>query len=219
MARHDAHLPVVATRSVAEDSRQSAHRPRARVPDVVGRVDVTEEHEPGWDLGDSLPKSAAAHQLHLVVVIVCRVEDPVGWTMGDEDVEALRDGVPDPVDGAAVPHVGPVTVARGEWGAPDSESTDAHFLVDEEVDPTVLDEVTGDEALLEGGVVVARDEDLVGDREGGEPVDEGAELRLVAVWVLPVRGVPGVDDGVDAIWDDKLIVVHVSVRDVPDLHS
>lgn len=114
MARHRAHPPIIAAGPVTEDRRQAAHRPRARVADVVGGVDVPEQHEPGRHLRHPLPEGAATHELDLVLVIVGRVEDAVGRTVGDEDVKPLRNLVPEPVDRAAVAHVGPVTVARRE---------------------------------------------------------------------------------------------------------
>ena len=115
MACDDTHLPVITARTVAEDSGNASHCSRSRVPDIVGRVDVTEEHETGRDLGDPLAESRASYELHLVVVVVGGIENTIRRTVGDQDVEALRDVVPDPVDGAAILHVGPVTVARGEW--------------------------------------------------------------------------------------------------------
>ena len=114
MARHRCHPAVVAAGAVAEDRRQAAHRPSSSVPDVVRRVHVTEEHEPWRHLGDAFAQGRTAHELDLVVVVVGRVEDTVRGTVGDQDVKPLRDGVPEPVDGAAVAHVGPVTVARRE---------------------------------------------------------------------------------------------------------
>jgi len=59
--------------------------------------------------------------------------------------------------------------------------------------------------------VVSWDEDLVGNRQGGKPVDERAEFRLVAVGVLPVRGVTGVDHHVDTGRYREQVVVHVCV--------
>lgn len=66
--------------------------------------------------------------------------------------------------------------------------------------------------------MISWDEDLRRDRERGEPVDESPELRLIAVWVLPVGRVSAVDDHIDPVRNDQLTVVHVSVRDVPGLH-
>ena len=86
MTGHDAHLAVIAAGSVAKDRREATHCPRSRVPDVIRRVDVTEQHEAGLRLQDALPQSAASHQLHLVALTVGRVEDTVGRAVSDEDV-------------------------------------------------------------------------------------------------------------------------------------
>ncbi len=207
MARHRAHPPIVAAGPIAEDCQKTVDGSGAGIPDVLGGVNMPEEHEPWVGLGNTLPEGRAAHQLHLVVVVVGCIEDSVGWTMGDEDVETLRDVVPDPVDRPTILHIGPVTVAWCEWASPDSKTLDGHLLVDEETDSKTLDGRTGDETLLKGRVVIARDEDLVGNRECGEPVDECPELRLIAVRVLPVGSIPAVDDGVDALGNDELVVL------------
>ncbi len=68
--------------------------------------------------------------------------------MSDQDVEPLRDVVPDPIDGASILHVRPVAEPRGEWASPDPEPLDRLLLVDQEVDPSTLDQITGDEPLL-----------------------------------------------------------------------
>jgi len=218
VARHRAHPPIVAAGPIAEDRQKTVDGSGAGIPDVLGGVNMPEEHEPREGLGNTLPESAAAHQLHLVVVVVGGVQNPIRGTMGDEDVETLRDVVPDPVDRPTILHIGPVTVAWCEWASPDSKTLDGHLLVDEETDSKTLDGRTGDETLLKGRVVIARDEDLVGSRERGEPVDKCPELRLVAVWVLPVGSIAAVDNGVDAAGDDELVVVHVSVGDVENFH-
>ena len=171
--------------------------------------------EAWWDLRHPLSKGRASDELNLIVVVVGRIKDTVRGTVGDEDVEALRDVVPDPVDRPTVLHIGPVTVAWGEWGAPESKSLDGLLLVDEEVDLPVFDEISGDESLLQGGVVVSWDKDLCGNRKGGEPVDEGPELRLVSVGVLPVRGVTGVDHDVDPFGDLELTVESMRVTYMP----
>ena len=114
MARHSAHPPIIATGPVAEDRGKLTHGSGPGVPDVMGGMDVTKEHEPRQDLGDPLAESRTTHQLHLVVMVIGRIEDPIRWAVRDQDVEAFRNLVPDPVDGAAVPHVGPVAVARRE---------------------------------------------------------------------------------------------------------
>jgi hypothetical protein len=211
VARHHTHSTVVTAGPIAEDCGHAGHRPRSCIADVISRVDMPEEHEPGWDLGDTLPERTAAHELHLVVLGIGGIEDTVGWAVRDQDVEPLRNLIPEPVDRPTVLHVGPVTVAWREWAAPDSKSLDRLFLVDEEVDLPVLDQVPRDEALLKGRVVVSWDEDLAGNRQGGEPVNEGSELRLVAVRVPPVGGITAVDHHVDTIGNGELVVVHVSV--------
>lgn len=114
MARHRCHLSVVTAGAIAEDRRQPTHRPGARVPDVIRRVHVAEEHEPRRHLRDPLPEGGASHELHLVLVVVGRIEDTVGWAVADEHVETLRDLVPETVDRAAILHVGPVPVPRAE---------------------------------------------------------------------------------------------------------
>lgn len=218
MARHHAHFAVIAAGPIAEDSRQTAHRPCACVPNVLGGVNMPEEHEPGWDPGNPLSEGRAADEFHLVVVVVGCVEDTVGWTVGDEDVETLRNVVPDPIDCPTILHVRPVTVAWCEWASPDPEALNGCLLIDEETDSKTLDGRASDEALLKGRVVVARDKDFRRDRQRGEPVDECPKFRLVAVWVLPVGSVPAVDDGIDATGDDELVMVHVSVGDVENFH-
>ena len=189
MARHRRHPAVIAARAVAEDRRQAAHRPGARVPDVIRRVDMTEEHEPWWGLGNPLPEGRTTHELHLVVVIVGRVEDAIRWTVGDEHVETIRDLIPETVDRATILHVGPVPVPRTERRSPESETLDGLLLVDEEVDLPVLDQVTGDETLVKASVMVPGHEDLHRDRQRGEPVDECPELGLVPVGIEVVRRV------------------------------
>lgn len=71
----------------------------------------------------------------------------------------------------------------------------------------MLDQVTGDETLLKGRVVVSWDEDLVGNRQGGEPVDERSKLGLVAVRVPPVGGITTVNHHVDTVGNDELAVL------------
>jgi len=119
VARHSAHPAVVAAGPVAEDRGKLAHGSGPGVPNVVGGMDVTKEHEPRWDLGDPLTESRATHQIHLVVMVIGCIEDPIRWAVRDQDVEAFRNLVPDSVDGAAVSHVGPVSVAGREWASPD----------------------------------------------------------------------------------------------------
>ena len=114
MTRHSAHLPIIAAGSVAEDRRKFTHSSGPCVPNVVGGMNVPKQHEPRRDFGDPLAKSRAAHQFHLVVMVIGRIEYPIRRTVGDQDVEAFRNLVPDPVDGAAVTHVRPVAVARRE---------------------------------------------------------------------------------------------------------
>jgi hypothetical protein len=46
-------------------------------------VDVTEEHETGRDLGNPLAESGAAHELHLVVVVIGGIEDTIRGTVCD----------------------------------------------------------------------------------------------------------------------------------------
>ena len=161
MARHHTHSTVIAAGPIAEDRGHAGHRPRSRIADVISRVDVAEEHETGWDLDDTLPERTATHELHLVVMGVSGIEDTVGGTVRDQNIEPLRNLIPEPVDRPTVLHVGPIPVAWREWAAPDSKSLDRLFLVDEEVDLPVLDQVPRDEALLKGRVVVSWDEDLV----------------------------------------------------------
>ena len=218
MARHHTHSTVIAAGPIAEDRGHAGHRPRSRIADVISRVDVAEEHETGWDLDDTLPERTATHELHLVVMGVSGIEDTVGRAVRDQDVEPLRNLVPEPVDRPAVLHVRPVTVAWREWASPDPQSLDRLLLVDEEVDLPVLDQITGDESLLKRRVVVSWDEDLVWDWESSEPVDEGPKLRLVTIRVPPVGGITAVDHHVNPVRDDELVVIHVSVRDVPDFH-
>ena len=114
MARHSAHLPIIAAGPVAEDRRKLTHGSGPCVANVVGGMNVPKQHEPRRDFGDALAESRAAHQFHLVVMVIGRIENPVWGPVGDQDVEAFRNLVPDPVDGAAVTHVRPVTVARCE---------------------------------------------------------------------------------------------------------
>ena len=114
MTRHSAHLPIIAAGPVAEDRRKFTHGSGPSVPNVVGGMNVPKQHEPRRNLGDALAESRAAYQFHLVVMVIGRIEDPIRRAVGDQDVEAFRNLVPDPVDGAAVTHVGPVTVARRE---------------------------------------------------------------------------------------------------------
>ncbi len=142
-------LAVVTTGSIAEDRRQRTDSSGPRVPDVVAGVDVSEQHEPGRDLSDPLAQRTAAHKLDLVVMVVGRIEDAVRRTVRDKNIYPFRDVIPDPVDGAAVLHVGPVTVAWRERRAPETETVDLPFLIDEQVDSTMLDQVTRDEALLQ----------------------------------------------------------------------
>jgi len=59
--------------------------------------------------------------------------------------------------------------------------------------------------------VVSWDEDLVGNRQGGKPVDEGTELRLVAIGILVVCRVTAVDHHVDTGRYREQVVVHVCV--------
>lgn len=211
VARHHTHPSVITAGPVAEGRRELAHRPRSCIADVVRRVDVPEEHEPGWDLCNTLPERTATHELHLVVLGIGCIEDAVGWSVRDQDVEPFRDLIPEPVDRPAVPHVGPVAVAWREWASPDPQPLDRLLLVDEEVDLPVLDEVTRDQALLKRRVVVSWDEDLVRDSERSKPVDESSEFRLVAVGVLPVGGVTTVDHHVDPIRNDELAVIAMGV--------
>lgn len=180
---------------------------------------MTEEHETGRDLGDPLAESRASDELHLVVMVVGGIKDTIRRTVGDQDVESLWDVVPDPVDGATILHVGPVTVTGCEGRAPDPESIDADLFIDEEPDPESLDQVAGDQTLLEGGVVISRDEDLRRDRERGKPVDEGAKLRLVAASVTVIGRITAVDHHVNPRGDDKLVLITVCIRDVPDFHD
>ena len=114
MAGDGTHLPIIAAGTVGEDGGKFADGSGPGVSDALGGVDVSEEHETGRDLGDPLPEGGASDEFHLVVVVVGGVEDSVGRTVGDEDVEPLWDVVPDSIDGAAVLHVGPVAVARRE---------------------------------------------------------------------------------------------------------
>lgn len=176
MACHLCHPAVIAAGAVAEDRRQPAHCPGACVPDVMGAVHVTKEHEPWWHLGNTLPEGAATNKFHLVVMVVSCVKDTVRGTVGDEHVERLRDVVPETVDCAAVLHVGPPTVSGSEGRTPETETTDDPFLVDEEVDALTLDQITGEEALLEACVVVPGDKNFCWDGQFREPINESAKL-------------------------------------------
>ena len=75
----------------------------------------------------------------------------------------------------------------------------------------MLDEVTGDETLLKGSIVVAWDKDLVRNLKRGKPVDKSTELGLVAIGIPVVRRVTAVDHHVDARRYRKEAVVHVRV--------
>ena len=114
MARHRAHPPIIAAGPIAEDRRKTAHCPGARVPDVIRRVDVAKQHVPWWDLHQPLPEGAAAHQLHLIMVVIGRIKDPIRRAVGDEHVETVWDLIPEAVDRAAILHVGPIPISRCE---------------------------------------------------------------------------------------------------------
>ena len=86
VARHRSHPAVIAAGAVAEDRQQATHRPGTRIPDVIRRVHMTEEHEPWRHLGNTLPEGTATHELHLVMVVVGRIEDTVRGTVCDEHV-------------------------------------------------------------------------------------------------------------------------------------
>jgi len=189
------------------------------VSDILRGVDVAEEHKARRGLQHPLLKGRAADKLDAVCTVVGGIEDPIGRTVHGKDVKSLRDEVPDSADGAAVLHIRPVTIAWREGRAPNTEATYVPLLVDEGVDTEVLDEAPRDETPLKGSVVVAWNEDLVGDWKRGEPLDETSELALIEVRVPLVGGVTGVDDDVDATGDGEAPVEGVGVRDVPYFHD
>ena len=79
------------------------------------------------------------------------------------------------------------------------------------MDLPVLDEVSGDEALLKGRIMVAWDKDLVRNLKRGKPVDESTELGLVAIGILVVRRVAAVDHHVNTGRYREEAVLHVRV--------
>lgn len=75
----------------------------------------------------------------------------------------------------------------------------------------MLDEVSGDEALLKRCIMVAWDKDLVRNLNRCKPIDESTELGLVAIGILVVRRVTAVDHHVNTGGYREETVLHVGV--------
>ena len=143
------------------------------------------------------------------------VENSLRRSMGDQDVDVVRDRLPNDVQYRARLHVSPVEEHWCVRRAEDLQSVPLRLFMDQKRDVRII--ACSNQSLLDGGRVIARHKKFGGDRQCGIPLEESSGLRFIHPRISMRRFVAAVDNGV-RVRDFQPVVFAVSVGDEPEFH-
>lgn len=143
------------------------------------------------------------------------VENSLRRSMGDQDVDVVRDRLPNDVQYRARLHVSPVEEHWCVRRAEDLQSFPLRLFMDQKRHVRII--ACSNQSLLDGGRVIAGHKKFGGDRQCGIPREEFAGLRLIHPRISMRRFVAAVDNGV-RVRDFQPVVFAVSVGDEPEFH-
>ncbi len=106
------------------------------------------------------------------VEIARYIEEPFGWSVGDEDVDVVGNRLPHGVEIFAWSHVSPVEEFRGIGSAEYEQPVKLGHLVNQKTDSGIL--LGTNKPLLDRDRMIARDEDLGRDIECQVPLEKGS---------------------------------------------